>query len=184
MKWWGGRSPMALWVRALTYMVIVAGGWLVALPGVLLWLEDRRLAVHIRGMPWELLAVVSFLMATALGLTAGYYLITQGNGTPFPLDPTRKLVTSGPYRWVRNPQGIAMTLAALAEALIVDSHWLWIMVPLTVLYLEVAVGPWEERQLLAQHGARYRIYRQAVRKWVPRLLPLPSIRRPTGRTQR
>jgi protein-S-isoprenylcysteine O-methyltransferase Ste14 len=171
MKRWGGTASLALWARALSYMALVAGGWLVALPAALVWLEQGRLAVRVRGMPWTLLAVVSFLLATALGLTAGYHLIMRGKGTPFPLDPTRELVTSGPYRWVRNPQGIAMTLAALAEALIVDAHWLWVLVPLTVLYLEVAVGRWEERQLLAQHGDRYRAYRQAVRKWVPRLRP-------------
>lgn len=159
----------ALWTRALIYMALVAGGWLVVLPAGLIWLEERRLAVHLRGMPWALLAAMCFLAAAALGLTAGYYLITQGNGTPFPLDPTRDLVTSGPYRWVRNPQGIAMTLAAISEALLVDSHWLWVMVPLTVLYLEVIVGRWEERQLLAQHGDRYRAYRRATRKWAPRL---------------
>jgi protein-S-isoprenylcysteine O-methyltransferase Ste14 len=150
-------------------MIIVAGGWLVVLPAALVWLEERRFTLHVRGMPWPLLALVTFLIAAGLGLTAGFYLINRGDGTPFPLDPTRELVTSGPYRWVRNPQGMAMLLAALAEVLLVDAHWLWIMVPLTVLYLEVIVGHWEERQLMAQHGDRYHAYKQAVRKWLPRL---------------
>lgn len=158
----------ALWARALLYMVIVAGGWLVVLPAGLLWLEERSLTVRVRGMPWPLLALVTLLIAAALGLSAGYYLISRGKGTPFPLDPTRELVTSGPYRWVRNPQGMAMLLAALAEVLLVDARWLWLMVPLTVVYLEVIVGRWEDRQLLAEHGDRYRAYQQAVRKWLPR----------------
>jgi protein-S-isoprenylcysteine O-methyltransferase Ste14 len=32
----------------------------------------------------------------------------------------------------------------------------------------VIVGRWEDRQLLAEHGDRYRAYQQAVRKWLPR----------------
>jgi protein-S-isoprenylcysteine O-methyltransferase Ste14 len=149
-------------------MIIVAGGWLVMLPAALVWLEERQFTLRVRGMPWPLLALLTFLIAAGLGLTAGFYLISRGDGTPFPLDPTRELVTSGPYGRVRNPQGMAMLLAALAEVLFVDSQWLWIMVPLTALYLEVIVGRWEERQLLAQHGDRYRAYKRAVHKWLPR----------------
>jgi protein-S-isoprenylcysteine O-methyltransferase Ste14 len=161
------RAP--LWPRALLYMCIVAGGWLVVLPAGILWLEERSLTLRVRGMPWPLLALAAFLLAAGLGLSAGYELIRRGDGTPFPLDPTRELVTSGPYRWVRNPQGMAMLLAALAEVLLVDARWLWLMLPLTVVYLEVIVGRWEERELLAQHGDRYRAYKRAVRKWLPRV---------------
>jgi CrcB protein len=41
---------------------------------------------------------------------AGYYLVTAGGGTPFPLDPTRELVVGGPYACVRNPQAVATLL--------------------------------------------------------------------------
>lgn len=160
--WW-------LWLRALVYFGIVAGGWLIVLPALLLFVEHGAIAVRLRGMPWLFAGLCLLLASALLGLTAGFYLIARGRGTPLPLDPTQALVTQGPYRVVRNPQGIAMTLAAVGEALMLNSLLLWVMVPLTLAYLEVLVGPWEERQLRAAFGEEYAVYKRRVRKWLPRL---------------
>jgi protein-S-isoprenylcysteine O-methyltransferase Ste14 len=103
-----------------------------------------------------------------LGIVAGGYLIQKGHGTPLPLDPPQALVTTGPYRWVRNPQAIAMTLAVLGEIMALKSRRIWLLLPLTIIYLEVLVKPWEERQLLAAHGERYLAYKKAVPKWLPK----------------
>jgi protein-S-isoprenylcysteine O-methyltransferase Ste14 len=150
-------------------MALVAGGWLIVLPGLLLTIEGRgHMLLHPRALPWLLIAALLLLIGALLGLSAGYFLITRGRGTPFPLDPTCELVTSGPYRYVRNPQGIAMTLATAAEVAAIQSSLLWIMLPLTIMYLEALVGPGEERGLARQHGAAYLAYRHRVRKWLPR----------------
>lgn len=161
------RHDVGLWIRALAYMVLVAGGWLVVLPGLLLAVEGRNPVLQLREMPWPLVAAMFLLVGAPLGLIAGYYLIERGCGTPFPLDPTRELVTSGPYRSVRNPQGIAMTLAAFGEVAAIQSSLLWIMLPLTIVYLEVLVGPIEDRQLIAKYGETYLAYRRRVPKWLP-----------------
>jgi protein-S-isoprenylcysteine O-methyltransferase Ste14 len=42
------------------------------------------------------------------------------------------------------------------------------MLPLTVIYREVLVGPWEERDLAARYGEAYVTYKRRVRKWLPR----------------
>jgi protein-S-isoprenylcysteine O-methyltransferase Ste14 len=139
------------------------------LPLAILTLEKGRPALALRGKPWVLCGAASCTAGAALGLVSGYYLITRGRGTPLPLDPTRRLVTSGPYRVVRNPQAIAMMLMVAGEVLAVRSRRLWLLVPLTLVYLEVLVGPWEERQLHARHGRQYLTYRRQVRKWIPRL---------------
>jgi protein-S-isoprenylcysteine O-methyltransferase Ste14 len=158
----------AIWVRALLYLCVVAGGWLVALPTVLLALEHGRPRVRLRGAPWAVLGGLCGASATALGLAAGFHLITRGRGTPLPLDPPRALVTDGPYDVVRNPQAIAMLLAVAGEVAAIRSRFLWILLPLTLIYLEVLVGPWEERDLTARYGEAYLAYKRRVRKWLPR----------------
>ncbi len=151
------------------YLPIIGGGWLVVLPLVLLTVEQRHVAVRLRPLPYLPIGAFVFAAAALLGLVAGYYLISRGRGTPLPLDPTRELVIAGPYRYVRNPQSIAMTLAVVGEVIAVDSRVLWLLLPLTLLYLEVLVGPWEDHQLVAKHGERYLAYKRSVPKWLPRL---------------
>src|SRR5258708_8720044 len=96
-------SRIYLWLRALVYMAFVAGGWLVVLPAFILTLEQGHLEMQLREMPWPLLGTALFLMGVPLGLVSGYYLIERGRGTPFPFDPMKELVTSGPYHFIRNP---------------------------------------------------------------------------------
>jgi protein-S-isoprenylcysteine O-methyltransferase Ste14 len=158
----------AIWIRALVYLFIVGGGWLGVLPLLLLTVEQRHVSVPLRPLLYLCLGAGLFAAATLLALVAGYYLVTRGRGTPLPLDPTRDLVITGPYRYVRNPQSIAMMFAVVGEVIAVESHVLWLLLPLTLLYLEGLVGPWEERQLVAKHGARYLAYKRSVSKWLPR----------------
>jgi protein-S-isoprenylcysteine O-methyltransferase Ste14 len=44
---------------------------------------------------------------------------------------------------------------------------LWLLLPLTLIYLEVLVGTWEERDLVAKHGEHYLAYKRNVHKWIP-----------------
>jgi protein-S-isoprenylcysteine O-methyltransferase Ste14 len=87
---------------------------------------------------------------------------------PLPLDRPRHLVTNGPYHFVRNPQAIAMILMVTGEIIVVESVAIWIMLPLTLLYLELLVGPIEARELAKDFGAEYEEYVARVRKWIPR----------------
>jgi protein-S-isoprenylcysteine O-methyltransferase Ste14 len=157
---------MWLWARALFYLCLVGSGWLVVLPAGLLYWEAGRLLPGLRRGPVAGLSL--FGAGAGLALWAGYYLIRHGQGTPLPLDPPQRLVTAGPYRFVRNPQGIAMTLMATGEAVAADSALLWLLPPLTVLYLEALVGPLEARQLARDFGPEYRAYAARVPKWLPR----------------
>jgi protein-S-isoprenylcysteine O-methyltransferase Ste14 len=149
-------------------MFIVGGGWLVILPECILYLESPGTLPEFR--PWPLFALGTILvgLGVALALWAGYYLIEHGRGTPMPLDAPQRLVTQGPYRFVRNPQGIAMAVMVAGEVLAVKSAFLWLMIPLTVVYLEALVGPWESRQLQRNFGSEYEAYVARVPKWFPR----------------
>ena len=45
-----------------------------------------------------------------MGLSALQEFALRGKGTPFPLDPPLKLVTTGPYAYVSNPMQTAQIL--------------------------------------------------------------------------
>ncbi|MEA3440007.1 MAG: methyltransferase [Chloroflexota bacterium] len=60
---------------------------------------------------WPLLVGGSLLI-----IASAYALITRGGAIGAPGDPTSQLVTTGPYRWMRNPiyAGAALLLFAVA----------------------------------------------------------------------
>jgi protein-S-isoprenylcysteine O-methyltransferase Ste14 len=159
---------MWLWARALVYMLIVGAGWLCILPVSLLYWEFGSGAPATRVAPLPLIGLGLFVVGVTLAFWGAYYLITHGSGTPLPFDPPRRLVTEGPYRFVRNPQAIAMVLMVLGEIFAIESATLWLILPLTLIYLELVVGPPEKRQLVKDFGADYQEYASRVRKWIPR----------------
>jgi protein-S-isoprenylcysteine O-methyltransferase Ste14 len=95
----------------------------------------------------------------------------QGLGTPAPVFPTRRLVVTGVYRYVRNPMYVAVAAIILGQALLFGSVALleygavvWLMFHLFVLL-------YEEPTLRGVFGSDYEAFRAAVPRWIPRLTP-------------
>ena len=80
-------------------------------------------------------------------------------------EPT-KLITKGPYAISRNPMYGAWTLIYLGTTLLVNTWWLFILLPLPLLathYISVLL---EERNLERKFGDEYRQYRARVRRYL------------------
>jgi protein-S-isoprenylcysteine O-methyltransferase Ste14 len=144
--------------------------WL--LPVVALSGEPDSFAARIaeRGAPHPALVALGgpfvLLALAALGEFA-----VRGGGTPLPLDPPRRLVTTGPYAFISNPMQLgASTLLAL-EAAWLDSLWLALAVPLSVAYSAGFAAFDENTDMRERFGAGYGRYRAAVRAWIPRWRP-------------
>ena len=67
-----------------------------------------------------------------------------------------------------------MLLMTTAVVICVTSAILWLMLPLTLIYLEGIVGPAEDRQLRRDFGDAYLSYKRRVHKWVPCKATNPS----------
>jgi protein-S-isoprenylcysteine O-methyltransferase Ste14 len=77
------------------------------------------------------------------------------------------LVTDGPYRWSRNPQYVAYTPFPIGYALtgVAPMAWAGVALYLVLVHLTVRV---EEEHLARQFGDRYRDYRAATPRYLPR----------------
>lgn len=95
----------------------------------------------------------------------------QGLGTPAPIAPTKTLVVTGSYRFVRNPMYVAVVSLIFGQALWFGSvgtlGW-GVVVWLTV---HAFVLTYEEPTLSSTYGEQYDRYRANVRRWIPRLTP-------------
>jgi protein-S-isoprenylcysteine O-methyltransferase Ste14 len=75
------------------------------------------------------------------------------------------LVVSGPYCYSRNPMYVAWTLIYLAAAVLANTRWLLLGLPLLLAHLRSRVIPREEQALEAAFGEAYRRYRAGVPRY-------------------
>jgi len=93
----------------------------------------------------------------------------QGLGTPAPVFPTRNLVVTGLYRYVRNPMYIAVLITILGQGLISGNVTLLEYGGLVFLLFHAFVTLYEEPALRASFGPEYKSYCAQVPRWIPRL---------------
>jgi hypothetical protein len=99
-------------MRSLLYVGSLAGLFYGYLPGVVLSLTDGWDARPLFWLDdWRVLSV-ALAPPLLLGSWATVVFTDVGQGTPLPLDPPRRLVTTGPYAFVRNPMQIAGLMLA------------------------------------------------------------------------
>ncbi|MDO6149516.1 isoprenylcysteine carboxylmethyltransferase family protein [Paenarthrobacter aurescens] len=158
-------------------LVLFWGFFLVVLPSVIWWLEQRWLV----SLPFPSAAapagLVILVLASCLGVASAVAMSSTGGGTPLPSAMPNRLVIAGPYRWVRNPMAVAGISQGAAVGLILGS---WLVIAYAVigsLLWNYAVRPHEEADLERRFGADFRRYRDSVRCWIPH----PRRTRPAAR---
>ena len=98
----------------------------------------------------------------------------QGLGTPAPIAPTRNLVVTGLYRYVRNPIYVAVVAIILGQAVLMGDWRLIVYGALLWLFFHVFVVAYEEPTLEQTFGREYEAFRAAVPRWIPRMTPWRS----------
>src|SRR4051812_17468743 len=97
-------------LRALVVAPLFILIWLRWLP---LWLVGPNAFADPRPLGWIVVAV-----GAVVGVPCIWQFAWRGFGTPAPWDPPRKLVISGPYRYVRNPMYVGMGIAIAGFAVV------------------------------------------------------------------
>lgn len=95
----------------------------------------------------------------------------QGLGTPAPVIPTRHLVVTGLYRYVRNPMYVAVLSAILGQGLILGNVSVLEYGALVWLLFHFFVLAYEEPTLRSSFGSEYETFCAAVPRWIPRIRP-------------
>jgi len=113
----------------------------------------------------RLLGGLALLAAVVLFVTSVRTFRTAG--TPLPGHrPTTKVVSSGPYRFSRNPIYLAFSLLQLGVALWFNSLWVVLTLAGSIAVMSLLVIPREERYLEARFPDEYLPYRASVRRWL------------------
>ena len=104
------------------------------------------------------------------GLTLTTYCIINfaiwGRGTLSPIDPTKRLVVYGPYKFSRNPMYVGVTLILLGEAIFFQSSELWIYSLFVFAAFNIFILLIEEPRLHRDFGEQYIRYCKRVGRWI------------------
>ncbi len=80
--------------------------------------------------------------------------------------PTNAIVSSGPYRFSRNPIYVSFSLLQLGIALWVHSLWVVLTLLGSLTLMTLVVIAREERYLEGKFGPAYLDYKASVRRWL------------------
>ncbi|MBP7146257.1 MAG: isoprenylcysteine carboxylmethyltransferase family protein [Acidobacteria bacterium] len=148
--------------------------WAVALPGVVAgyvpwrFLGLRHAVSDLRD-PLHALALAGIVTGAGLLAACILHFARTGRGTLSPLDPPRVLVVRGPYRHVRNPMYLGVTLVLLGEVLLLRSAAVLVYFTAWLVAVNLFVIGYEEPLLRRRFGADYENYFQATGRWLPRM---------------
>jgi protein-S-isoprenylcysteine O-methyltransferase Ste14 len=156
------RHAVGLAVRNLVFTVVVPGAGAVWAPW---WILTRN--GH-TATPAAWVAVVVIAAGAALYLWCLWLFAAVGHGTPGPWDAPRRVVATGPYRWVRNPIYLAALLVVLGEAWLFLAPALLVYAAVMAVCCHLFVIGYEERTLRRRFGDDYAQYTRAVPRWIPR----------------
>jgi len=142
------------------------------------WISHWHVGAAFLGVPLFRYTGVALIALGIAGILDSFVRFAlEGIGTPAPVFPTRHLVMSGLYRYVRNPMYVAVVSSILGQGLFFGSVTLleyggvvWVCFHLFVLL-------YEEPTLRASFGPEYRSFCAAVPRWIPRFTPMWDTRR-------
>lgn len=154
------RGPGILVPPPLIYFV----GFLVAL-GLDRWVLELAAVPRGRGplqlrAGWLLVAVGFAVMAW------GLVTLVRHRTTFHPDREANRLVVAGPYRYSRNPIYVGMTGVYAGAALLVNTFWAIVLLPIALIIVRTQVIRREERYLAGKFGEDYSEYCRRVRRWL------------------
>ena len=113
-----------------------------------------------RGLGFSLLSVGAVL-------NAWFLLTIRKADVPIRTDkPVPRLTTGGPFRYSRNPSYLALAMLYAGIAVLRNSPWAILFLPVVLVVIRREVIGREERYLERTFGEEYVAYKAQVRRWV------------------
>lgn len=130
--------------------------------GVLEWLFPTGFA---QGPVRWICGAFFFVLGVAFNV-AGFVTQRRAGTDPIPFNPTTRIVSHGLYRFSRNPMYIGFALWTFGLAILFDSVWLLLAVPIGLVLTDLLIVRREEAYLERKFGNEYVAYKQRVRRWL------------------
>jgi protein-S-isoprenylcysteine O-methyltransferase Ste14 len=127
---------------------------------------DRR--AHIPFLPRGVRRIIGWSLVGGGVALVGWASQTMraADTTTRPDKPVSSLVQNGPFRYTRNPLYLSMTMIYVGIAVLRNTLWAILLLPLVLYAIQREVIKREERYLESTFGEEYLNYKARVRRWV------------------
>ena len=172
---------MSIWDRYANFVYRLATGSLklriiFTFPGVLIFLSlvalfilastwvDRRLVLfHFEPPLWILTLSINILILGGLICMWTAFAFIRTRGTPVPFNPPPKLITTGLYRYSRNPMLLGLFIVLLGLGLLLGSlSLIFIFTPIFIVINVLYLKAIEEKEMAKKFGRQYLEYKKRV----------------------
>src|SRR5262245_55231621 len=134
------------------------------------WISRWRFQTPVIGwLPLRVAGGLLVLAGVLVLLDSFARFAMKGLGTPAPVFPSRYLVVSGLYRYVRNPMYVAVVAIIIGQGLIFGDVRVLAYGALVSLAFHLFVIAYEEPTLRATFGPEYEAFCAGVSRWIPRM---------------
>ena len=148
---------------------------IIRIGGLLLWFSPLVYLLNPAWMDWSKLGLPEWLRWCGVGLgmlcVLGIYWLFSSIGSGItPTSATRKehkLVTSGPYRWIRHPLYTVGSSLFVALGLMAD-NWFILLLGVLAFIAMASRTPKEEANLIEKFGDEYREYMKRTGRYLPK----------------
>jgi protein-S-isoprenylcysteine O-methyltransferase Ste14 len=153
-------------IGSAAFFIIAPG----TVAGLIPWLithwrqgDDASISLMITG--------ATLILGGAAILIDSFIRFAFAEGTPAPIAPTKRLVVTGLYRFVRNPMYVGVTSIIFGQALLFANAALIAYAIVIWLAFHFFILGYEEPRLKRDHGEEYETYCANVHRWRPRFTP-------------
>ncbi len=122
-------------------------------------------AAAVLASPWPLLGLAPVVVGFGLAVRGSKQFAQVGTNI-VPFTPASSLVTTGVFRFSRNPMYLGMVVFLAGVALLLNHIALWLAVAIFCLWLRFSFIAKEELQMQETFGQAYKDYQQQVRRWL------------------
>lgn len=132
------------------------------------WILGNQFAKGFAGpFDWhKYMAILVFAAGFLIMIACILQFAVEGRGTLSPIDPTKRLVIKGLYKYSRNPMYVGVVLILIAETVFFTSRSLLIYSAFIFLCFNLFVILVEEPRLRRDFGSGYSSYCKKVRRWI------------------
>jgi protein-S-isoprenylcysteine O-methyltransferase Ste14 len=152
--------PIALLFLSLVTLFVLASTWV----------DKRFLVFHFESSWWTLaLSIITLFLGSLICIWPALSFL-RNRGTPVPFNPPPKLITTGLYRYSRNPMLLGLFIILLGLGLLFRSlSLIFIFTPIFVLINILYLKAIEEKEMEKKFGKQYLEYKKKVPMFFPKL---------------